>query len=181
MKPSCPENDLDGFTTDTVACLCCNIVSITDTDQFHHRHCQFHLSYRVLNFGARRGPPAKPLSNVIGYFVADSDAQGPAFGWTVPELLDRHPVPERPEANYHRLRRVDGMGLVWLLQGRPVVALTATEAIMRCGSGATLKFYRRTEPAPAIVTAGTTANAKQTPTPMSEQIVDHIPETRATP
>jgi hypothetical protein len=34
-----------------------------------------------------------------------------------------HPVPERPAANYDRLARFDGMGLIWRLRGRPVIAL----------------------------------------------------------
>jgi hypothetical protein len=61
-----------------------------------------------------------------------------------------HPVPDQPAPNYDRLGRVDDMGLIWLLRGRPIIALTATEAIIRCYSGATLK-YRRTEPTPAEI------------------------------
>jgi hypothetical protein len=64
------------------------------------------------------------------------------FGWTEPELLGLHPVPEQPAANYDRLARLDDMGLVWLLRGRPVVALMATEANYRCPSGAILTYRR---------------------------------------
>jgi hypothetical protein len=56
-----------------------------------------------------------------------------AFGWTTHGLL--HPVPEQPAANYSRLSRVDDMGLIWLLRGRPVTVLTSTEAVILCHSG----------------------------------------------
>lgn len=39
------------------------------------------------------------------------------------------------------------MGLIWLLQGRSVVALTATEAAIRCPSRATLMYRRQNIPA----------------------------------
>src|SRR5262249_2614722 len=67
--------------------------------------------------------------------------QAQAFGWTASEL------PKQPAANYSRLSRIDEMGLIWLQRGRPVMALTATEAVMRCPSSATLTYRRRNEPA----------------------------------
>jgi hypothetical protein len=33
--------------------------------------------------------------------------------------------------------------MIWLLRGRPVIALTAAEAVMRCHSGATLRYCRQ--------------------------------------
>jgi hypothetical protein len=42
-----------------------------------------------------------------------------AFGWTAPELFGLPPVREQPAANYSRLSRVDDIGLIWLLRGRP--------------------------------------------------------------
>jgi hypothetical protein len=50
--------------------------------------------------------------------------------------------------------------------------LTSTEAIMRCHSGATLKFYRRTKLAPATAIGDVTQIVKPAP-----QIVDDAPET----
>ena len=85
-------------------------------------------------------------------FTTKSGAEAQAFGWTVPELFGLHPVPEQPAANYDRLARVDDMGLIWLLRGRPVIVLKSTDAIIGCHSGATLKFYRRSEPALAEIT-----------------------------
>ena len=79
-------------------------------------------------------------------FVSEWGERAQAFGWTARELFGLHPVPERPAANYSRLSRDDATGLIWLLRGRPVTALTAAEAAMRCHSGATLTHRRQNEP-----------------------------------
>jgi len=50
-----------------------------------------------------------------------------------------------------RLSRLDEMGLIWLLRGRPVIALTAMGAIMRCKSDATLVYRRQNQPAPGLI------------------------------
>jgi hypothetical protein len=81
-------------------------------------------------------------------FATKWGAQAHTLGWTTHELLALHPVPEQPAPNYDRLARLDDMGLLWLLRGRPVVELTSMEAVIRCHSGATVKFYRPTEPVP---------------------------------
>jgi hypothetical protein len=75
-------------------------------------------------------------------FISEWGAEAKSFGWTEHELFGLHPVPERPASNYSRLARLDDMGLLWLLRGRPVVTLTATEAAYRCPSGATLTYRR---------------------------------------
>ena len=81
-------------------------------------------------------------------FLARWDAQAHAFGWTGRELFGLHTAPERPAANYSRLSRYDETGLIWLLRGRPVIILTATEAVMRCHSGASLTYRRNGTVAP---------------------------------
>jgi hypothetical protein len=73
--------------------------------------------------------------------------QAHAFGWTPRDLFGLHPVPEQPAGNYSRLSRLDHTGLIWLLRGRPVIALTAAEAVMRCQSGATLTYRKLNKPA----------------------------------
>jgi hypothetical protein len=45
------------------------------------------------------------------------------------------------------LSRYDETGLIWLLQGRPVVALTASEAVIRGHSGATVTYRKHNKPA----------------------------------
>jgi hypothetical protein len=62
--------------------------------------------------------------------------QAIALGWGADDLFGLDPVAP--------LTRHDVMGLVWSLQGSPVVALTADAAAIRMTSGAVLKFYRRT-------------------------------------
>jgi hypothetical protein len=73
-------------------------------------------------------------------FLALWSRQAEALGWTAHELFGLHPT--APSS------RLDQMGLIWLLRGRPVIALTATEAVMRSHSGATLTYRKRNEPAP---------------------------------
>jgi hypothetical protein len=80
-------------------------------------------------------------------FLATWGTQAQAFSWTARELFGLHTTPERPAANYSRLSRYDETGLIWLLRGRPVIILTATEAVMRCHSGATLTYRRQNKPA----------------------------------
>ena len=75
-------------------------------------------------------------------FTSKWGAQAQAFGWTARELFGLHTPPERPHPTYSRLGRLDHTGLIWLLRGRPVVALTETTATIRAASGATLTFRR---------------------------------------
>ena len=89
-------------------------------------------------------------------FASEWAARAQAFGWTAHELFGLHPAPDQPAAN-SPLARLDDLGLIWLLRGRPVITLTSTEAIIRCHSGATLKFCRRSEPALAETTNVTPA------------------------
>jgi hypothetical protein len=76
-------------------------------------------------------------------FLAQWGDQAAALGWTADDLFGLYDPPERPGPNYRRLGRYDGMGLIWLLHGRPVVAFTATAAVIGRGGGPT--FYRRSE------------------------------------
>jgi hypothetical protein len=54
-----------------------------------------------------------------------------ALNWSSRELFGLHQVPAQPAATYQRLSRYDATGLIWLLQGRPVVALTEGEAAIQ--------------------------------------------------
>jgi hypothetical protein len=62
-------------------------------------------------------------------FISEWGAQAEAFGWTERELFGLPDVPERPRPSYQRLSRYDQTGLVWLLQGRRVVALAKEPAL----------------------------------------------------
>jgi hypothetical protein len=86
-------------------------------------------------------------------FLPTWGAQAHTLGWTAPELFGLHPVPERPVPSYRRLSRYDSTGLIWLLRGRPVIALTETAATILAPSGANLTFRRVNKSASAF-TAG---------------------------
>ena len=79
-------------------------------------------------------------------FLASWGQQAEVLGWTERELFGLHAVPERPSATYRRLSRYDETGLIWLLHGRPVVALTASEAVIRGHSGATVTYRKYNKP-----------------------------------
>ena len=68
-------------------------------------------------------------------FLKDWAAQAHALGWNGLDLFGVHA--DAPHA------RLDGMGLVPLLGGQPVVALTEDSATIKAGSGGTLTFLRR--------------------------------------
>jgi hypothetical protein len=80
-------------------------------------------------------------------FLATWGSQAHTLGWTERELFGLHPVPARPPATYSRLSRYDETGLIWLLQDRPVVALTESKAVIRGYSGATLTYRKHNKPA----------------------------------
>jgi hypothetical protein len=56
-----------------------------------------------------------------------------ALGWTAQDLFGLQRPPEQPHPSYQRLSRYDQAGLVWLLFGQPVVALTETSAAIQNG------------------------------------------------
>jgi len=79
-------------------------------------------------------------------FLSTWGEHAAALGWSDQDLLALHPV--APGARY------DTMGLVWLLRGRPVVALTASTAAIRTPCGSALAYRR--------VFAQTTKQTKET-------------------
>ena len=80
-------------------------------------------------------------------FLARWGEQAEALDWSSQDLFGLAVVPEKPPANYSRLSRYDETGLLWLLRGRPVVALTATTAAIQCRSGAIVSYRRHDKPA----------------------------------
>jgi hypothetical protein len=79
-------------------------------------------------------------------FLATWGEQALALGWTEHELLGLNSVPSCPAPNYSRLSRYDETGLIWLLRGRPVIALMATAATFQ-GSAAVLTYRKLNKPA----------------------------------
>lgn len=74
-------------------------------------------------------------------FLASWAQQAERLGWTADDLFGLHQPSANPHPNYSRLSRRDHMGLVWVLMGQPVVALTDRAAIIKTVSG-TLTWRR---------------------------------------
>jgi hypothetical protein len=79
-------------------------------------------------------------------FLAQWGEQAEALGWSARDLFGLHKPPERPRLNYNRLSRYDDTGLVWLLRGREVVALTAASAAIASSTGSITTYRRHNKP-----------------------------------
>jgi hypothetical protein len=77
-------------------------------------------------------------------FLASWGDQAEALGWTSAELFGLHKPPANPHPSYSRLSRYDCTGLLWLLQGRRVVALTDDTAAIQNPSTGNVLTYRKT-------------------------------------
>src|SRR5262245_37331463 len=75
-------------------------------------------------------------------FIAKWGEQAAALGWTPRDLFGLQNSPDQPHPSYRRLSRYDETGLIWLLQGRPVLALTTATAAIENPTGA-ITVYRR--------------------------------------
>ena len=79
-------------------------------------------------------------------FLAQWGDQAEAPGWTARDLFGLH-TPEKPHPSYGRLSRYDETGLIWLLEGRPVVALTEATAAIQNPTAAITVYRRFDKPA----------------------------------
>jgi len=75
-------------------------------------------------------------------FLATWGDRAEALDWTSRDLFGLHRIPEKPSPSYRRLSRYDETGLVWLLRGRPVCALTELTAAIQSLTGA-ISIYRK--------------------------------------
>jgi hypothetical protein len=80
-------------------------------------------------------------------FLGQWGAQAEALGWTARDLFGLAPAPDNPHPSYLRLSRYDETGLIWLLQGRQVVGLTASTAAILNPSGSITCYRRHNKPA----------------------------------
>jgi hypothetical protein len=76
-------------------------------------------------------------------FLSRWGEQAEALGWTPADLFSLHEPPAEPHPSYSRLSRYDCTGLVWFLDGQPVVALTAETATIKTLSGSILVYRRK--------------------------------------
>jgi hypothetical protein len=80
-------------------------------------------------------------------FLGRWGEQAATLGWTARDLFGLHRIPEKPAPNYRRLARYDATGLIWLLRGWPVVALTNATAAIEQPTGAITIYRRHDKPA----------------------------------
>jgi hypothetical protein len=80
-------------------------------------------------------------------FLARWGDQAEALGWTPRDLFGLHCPPEKPHPSYRRLSHYDETGLIWLLRGREVVALTEAIAAIQSSTGAITTYRRFNKPA----------------------------------
>jgi hypothetical protein len=80
-------------------------------------------------------------------FFAQWGGHAEVFDWTARDLFGLAPVPENPRPSYRRLSRYDETGLIWLLEGCEVLALTANTATIRRPSGSTTTYRKNNTPA----------------------------------
>jgi hypothetical protein len=80
-------------------------------------------------------------------FLTRWGEQAKALGWTARDLFGLHMPPEGPHPSYNRLCRYDETGLIWLLRGREVIALTEATAAIQGSTGATTIYRRHNKPA----------------------------------
>jgi hypothetical protein len=82
-----------------------------------------------------------------GAFLVAWGEQAEALGWTAADLFGLHEVPANPHPTYQRLSRYDCTGVIWLLQGCPVVALTEATAAIKMPTGNITTYRRHNKPA----------------------------------
>jgi hypothetical protein len=76
-------------------------------------------------------------------FLTQWGEQAAALGWTERDLFGLHEPPAEPHPSYQRLSRRDCIGLVWLLRGAPLVALTADAAAVETADRTSRLIYYR--------------------------------------
>jgi hypothetical protein len=80
-------------------------------------------------------------------FLPRWGTQARARGWTARDLFGLHPVPQNHSPAYRRLSRYEHTGLIWLLHGCPVIALTEATAAIQNPSGAITIYRKHNKPA----------------------------------
>jgi len=84
-------------------------------------------------------------------FFAQWGGHAEVFDWTARDLFGLAPVPDNPHRSYRRLSRYDETGLIWLLEGSEVLAVTANTATIRRPSGSTTTYRKKNTPAPSAL------------------------------
>jgi len=80
-------------------------------------------------------------------FLGRWGSRAEVLGWDARDLFGLHTPPEKPHPSYNRLSKYDGTGLIWLLEGRPVVALTEATAAIENPTGNITVYRKHNKPA----------------------------------
>jgi hypothetical protein len=129
------ETGFEGFEGDRSRCLS---IEQTPSGRFcltiehHASHCPDHVQADRWEAAVEDGRR----------FLTQWGEQAETLGWTARDLFGLASVPDQPRPNYRRLSGYDETGLIWLLRGRPVLALTARTAEIE-GQTGTVTIYRR--------------------------------------
>jgi len=75
-------------------------------------------------------------------FLAQWGEQAKALGWAARDLFGLHTPPANPHPSYSRLSRYDATGLIWLLRGCRVVALTENTAAIERHTGNIITYRK---------------------------------------
>jgi ABC transporter substrate binding protein len=112
-------------------------------------------------------------------FLARWGKQAEALGWTARDLFGLQTPPAKPHPSYSRLSRYDETGLIWLLQGREVAALTETTASIRSAAPNVRDAYRQV----GVYVGRILKGAKPTDLPVVQsskfELVINLPTARA--
>jgi hypothetical protein len=87
-------------------------------------------------------------------FLGTWGAKAEILGWTARDLFGLHTPPKNPHPSYRRLSRYDETGLIWLLKGCEVLALTAMIATIRRPTGSTTTYRKHSTPTPSALRDG---------------------------
>jgi hypothetical protein len=110
----------------------------------------FYRVLRVLECSCPDHVPAERWQHAVDdgrAFLARWGDQAEALGWSAKDLFGLQTPPEKPHPSYSRLSRYDETGLIWLLCGREVVALTEATAAIQNPTGAVTIYRRYNKPA----------------------------------
>jgi hypothetical protein len=134
------ENGFEGFEGDRSRCLsteqaplgcfCLTIEHIAS-------HCPDHVQAERWEAAVEDGRR----------FLTRWGEQAEALGWTARDLFGLAPVPDQPRPSYRRLSRYDETGLIWLLRGRTVLALTEGTVAIESQTGTVTVYRRHNKPA----------------------------------
>ena len=128
----------------------CNDGSAHNSQSTFGRFCRFGRTFQELESCCPEHIDVADWQQAVDdarRFLAQWGVQADALGWTARDLFGLHKPPDSPAPSYRRLSRYDETGLIWLLRGRPVVALTGGAAAIENPTSAITVYGKHNKPA----------------------------------